>query len=267
MIRTMLALALSAGAAHADCGPTPGPCEIPDGIYHVELPEAPTGASLMFIHGWNASGEGMLRARGMVEAALARGYAVVAPSGQPMSDRPNRSWSFRPGSPGRDEITFLQDVRDDVSARFDLDPTRMLLSGFSIGGSMVAYLACAAPDAFPAYAPVSGNFWRPHPEGCEGPAPMFHVHGWQDRTVPLEGRALGGGRVRQGDVFEAMQIWRDTNECPNLNARDFATDDGYWRRRWIDCAAPLEFALFDGGHGIPAGWTDMALDWFEGLLD
>jgi polyhydroxybutyrate depolymerase len=25
----------------------------------------------------------------------------------------------------------------------------------------------------------------------------------------------------------------------------------------------LELALFDGGHGVPRGWSGLALDWFE----
>ncbi|CAM4365558.1 alpha/beta hydrolase family esterase [Palleronia rufa] len=262
-----LIVALIAGqAAQAGCGPDPAPCAIDGGDYHAARPDAPDGSALVFIHGYNSSGEAMMRARGMVEAALERGYTVIAPSGQPMQSGDGRTWSFRPDrSGGRDDIAFLQAVRDDAVARFDLDPARMLLAGFSIGGSMTAYVACAVPGAFSAYAPVSGNFWRPYPESCAGPAPMFHTHGWRDGTVPLEGRVLRGGALRQGDVFAAMRIWRDTNGCPKLQADGFDTSGDFWRRRWSDCAAPLELALFDGGHEIPPGWTDMALDWFEGL--
>ena len=261
-----LMAAVTAHGAQAGCAADPAPCTIDGGEYHAERPDAPDGSALVFIHGYNATGEGMLRARGMVDAALERGTTVIAPSGQPMDSGNGRRWGFRPDRPGtRDDVAFLQSVRDDAVARFGLDRGRMLLAGFSIGGSMAAYVACAVPDAFPAYAPVGGNFWRPHPERCAGPAPMFHTHGWRDGTVPLEGRVLGGGSVRQGDVFEAMQIWRDTNGCPKLQADGFETAGDFWRRRWSDCAAPLELALFDGGHGIPAGWTDMALDWFEGL--
>ncbi|SHJ67418.1 polyhydroxybutyrate depolymerase [Palleronia salina] len=263
-------------AAQAACGPDPDPCAIPDGTYHVELPESPAPGTpaLMMLHGWGASGEGMLRARSMVDAALDRGYAVIAPDGIPRANGRGLSWAFHPDRPGpRDEIAFLQSVRDDAADRFGIAPGSILLAGFSIGGSMTAYAACAAPDAFTGYAPLGGNFWHPLSDTCAGPAAMLHVHGWRNGTVPLEGRILRGGSmedpdvVAQGNVWAAMEIWRATNDCPDLQPRAFPETEGFWRRAWEGCAAPLEIALFDGGHSIPLGWTDMALDWFEGLAD
>jgi polyhydroxybutyrate depolymerase len=140
---------------------------------------------------------------------------------------------------------------------------RMLLAGFSIGGSQVSYLACAHPDAFAAYAPVAGSFWRPHPAGCAGPVRLLHTHGLADRTVPLEGREVASG-FRQGNVYEAMQIWRATDACGAVAARNSTAI--FDVQHWGDCApgSDLIFALHDGGHSIPEGWADMALDWFEG---
>ncbi|SFE66498.1 alpha/beta hydrolase family esterase [Roseivivax sediminis] len=265
--------AMSAVAAEAGCGPVAEPCEVEAGTYHVEQPDMPAeGApALMFIHGWGASGEGTLTMRGVVETALARGYAVIAPDGIPREGRSGRTWAFHPDRPQRrDEIAFLTEVRDDAATRFDLDAGKMLLAGFSIGGSMTSYLACAEPEAFAAYAPVSGSFWRPHPEGCAGPVRLLHTHGWRDGTVPLEGRLLRGENleapdaVAQGDVWYAMDLWRQAGGC-RLQADTFGDDGTYWRKDWTSCVdgARLAFALFDGGHAVPPGWARMALDWFE----
>ena len=148
---------------------------------------------------------------------LARGYAVIGPNGL---KRPNSrfgpGWSFHPDRPKqRDELSFMRDIIDDAVKNHGVDRDRILLAGFSIGGSMTSYLACDAPDLARAYAPVGGSFWRPHPamDACAGPVNLLHTHGWRDKTVPLEGRPLGGGRIVQGDVFQAMQIWRATNGC------------------------------------------------------
>ncbi len=246
------------------------------GSYHIELPTEPRtdGAALVFLHGWGSSGQGTLTMRGVVEAALSRGYAVIAPDGVPRGGGNGLTWAFHPDRPGpRDEIAFLGNVRDVAAARFGLASDRMLLSGFSIGGSMTSYLACAAPDAFAAYAPVAGSFWRPHPKGCTGPVRLFHTHGWRDQVVPLEGRLLRGdapdapGAVAQGDVWYAMDVWRRANGC-GLKADRFSAEGMYMRRDWDSCdpGAALGFALFDGGHAVPRGWTDMALDWFEGVM-
>jgi polyhydroxybutyrate depolymerase len=195
---------------------------------------------------------------------LGRGYAVIAPDGQTRETGQGRSWDFHPDRPAtRDETAFLIAVADDAAARFGLDREAMLLAGFSIGGSMTSYVACQAPDAFAAYAPVAGSFWRPHPDACAGPVRLLHTHGRADRTVPLDGREISPG-FRQGNVFEAMELWRLTNGC----SPDPRTEPAgiYTVQRWTDCppGADLRFALHEGGHSIPKGWARMAVDWFEG---
>ena len=153
------------------------------------------------------------------------------------------------------------------AARFAIDRDHILLAGFSIGGSMTSYIACEDPGAFAAYAPVAGSFWRPHPAACAGPVRLLHTHGWRDATVPLEGRSFNSGAFAQGDVFQAMEIWRAANRCGKAMPQDFDAIGIYWLRRWTGCAegAALEFALHEGAHGIPKGWATLALDWFEGL--
>jgi polyhydroxybutyrate depolymerase len=265
------ALGLFAGSAWAGCGDQPDACETSGGIYHIEMP-APEqgfeGHAVMFLHGYGGSGAGALKNRGMVEALKGRGYAVIAPTAERRNGG-NRSWVFYPGWSGRDDAAFLADVRGDVADRFAVDPERVLLAGFSAGGFMVNYLACADPGAFPAYAPVSGGFWRPMPDSCAGPVKMFHTHGWSDGVVPLEGRILGGGRFEQGDIFAGFEIWREANECPQHAPDKTFRSDGFQHRVWEDCApgSHLQFALFPGGHRVPAGWADMAVDWFEAQLD
>ncbi len=229
----------------------------------------------MFLHGWGSTGMGSLGNRRWVPQALAAGWAVIAPNGMPRTGRSGRQWAFHPDWPrARNDIAFLQAVRDNAANRFDLDPDRIALGGFSIGGSMTHYLACAAPDAFAAYIPVAGAFWRPHLEGCNGPVRLLHTHGWRDTTVPLEGRVVRGAdaldpnALIQGDVFFAMQLWRAENGCLQLRGDRFETDGPFWRRSWDRCTpeTALELALFDGGHTVPAGWIDIALPWLEKVL-
>ena len=87
--------------------------------------------------------------------------------------------------------------------------------------------------------------------------------------MPLEGRRVGSG-FEQGDVFQAMQIWREVNGCENYRADRFATGEGEpqrWTRTWTECRSgtALELALFDGSHAVPRGWANATLDWFEAL--
>jgi len=263
-----LCLAVTGHSAWASCGDTENACETESGEYHIELPEVDNPPLVVFLHGYGGSGAGTMRNRGMVDPLLERGYAVMAPEALERPDRGGtKSWNFYPGFGDRDETTFLSDVVADAAARFGIDSDRVVLGGFSAGGFMVNYLACEAPETFSAYVPVSGGFWRPHPEACAGPVRMFHTHGWTDNVVPLEGRLLGGGRYHQGDIFAGLEIWRIANECVDTKPSGFSTTGQFMRRNWMGCAegSALEFALFPGGHTVPAGWADMMVDWYEGL--
>lgn len=261
-----------AGLAAADCGPAAGACEIDGGSYHAVVPSGPAKGAVVFLHGWGGTGEGSLRMREMVETFTRRGYVVIAPDGTPMRGPDRLRWAFRASPTAkRDDQAFLAAVKADGAARFGFDPSRVLLAGFSNGAFMTTYIACRDPDAFAAYAPVGGTFWRIQPEKCAGPVKLLQTHGWSDTTVPLEGRMVRGSDARdpasfvQGDVFAALDLWRTTNGCVRFNPDMSETDGTFWRRVWEACAAnsALELAIHPGGHSVPEGWAQMAIDWFE----
>jgi polyhydroxybutyrate depolymerase len=273
MTQRILALALTltsafvATAATADCNGDTGPCVLPNGTYHIVLPEGTKGPipAILLLHGYGGEGLGTIRNKPMVNLMLGRGYAVIAPDGQPRENGEGRSWDFHPDRPAtRDETAFLISVADDAATRFGLQRDDMLLAGFSIGGSMTSYVACQAPDAFAAYAPVAGSFWLPQPTSCAGPVRLFHTHGKADQTVPLLGREIMPGFV-QGNVFKAMETWRLTDGCPSAEADETITLGIYTVQHWTGCqpGTDLRFALHEGGHSIPKGWAQMAVDWFE----
>jgi polyhydroxybutyrate depolymerase len=269
----LLAAMLATGQAAACDDGAPCAYDTELGRYHAALPAETNDAPiLLLLHGAGGSGRGVLGVSDVVEVATARGYAVIAPDAQPWGEgRRGGLWSFLPSDQrprSRDEGAFLTEVVEDAAARFGLDAERTLLAGFSAGGFMVSYLACEEPERFPAYAPVAGGFWRPHPERCAGPVRLLHVHGLSDGVVPLEGRPLGGGRYLQGDIFEGMALWRAANGCTAPNPDLYFDSGKFMRRRW-SCApgTALELALHPGGHRVPDGWTAMALNWFEALPD
>jgi len=250
-------------------------CGTPLGQYALHLPakieQGEAVPALLYFHGAGGSGPKALRNKGMLNTFAERGYAIIAPSGL---KRPNSrfgpGWSFLPfREKRRDELDFAREILADASNKHGIDRNNILISGFSIGGSLAWYLACQDPHLGRAFAPVAGAFWRPHPKSsdCKGPVQLLHTHGWRDGTVPLEGRPLGGGRIYQGDVFAGLRILREINGCTQLRADKFNTSDRFWRRKWTRCidGSNLEFALHTGGHGVPKGWAEMAIDWFESL--
>lgn len=268
-----LLLALPAGSTRgaAACGAVEDPCATPLGTYHVAVPDGP-GPHPVFLYFHGAGGNGARQLETVwAQALLARGFAVAAPNGL---ERPNSrfgpGWFFRPESPGRrDELAFARELIGDLVDRHTVDPDRVVLTGYSIGGSLVWYLACADHQLAAAYTPYAGGFWRPHPENCSGPVKLLHTHGWRDQTVPLEGRPLRDGAIYQGDIFEGLQRWRAENGCTKLRADEFDTSGRYWRRIYTSCdeGTALELALWPGGHVPPDGeWAEFAADWVDRVL-
>ena len=252
----------------AACGGMEAPCEIEGGTYHIVLPEGLAKGTIMHLHGGGATGRGVLDSK-IADAALGRGYVLIAPQGWHPENRWQKDWSV-PGkgmSYKRDDVGFLRAVLADVEGRHSVAVDDILLSGFSRGGSMVWTIACETPDLARAYAPVAGAFWDHLPESCASPVDLFHTHGWTDRVVPLEGRSFDDGRVVQGDVWASLFVLRATNGCVNRQPETALVEGSLWFRHWSDCSAgQIDLMLHPGGHGPPEGWIDRVLDWFEARL-
>ncbi|MEP5730561.1 MAG: polyhydroxybutyrate depolymerase [Sulfitobacter sp.] len=269
MLGLTLGLFQTVGAFAQGCGQSDTPCQIDSGTYHMLLPEtdAPKGG-VVFLHGGGGRGAGLLRTN-IARLSVERGYVFVAPNGEHPGARFPNNWAVRAKNFGheKDDIAFLNDVMDDVAERHNVDRDKMLLSGFSRGGSMVWDVACFDHKSARAYAPSAGAFWDDLPESCEGPVDLFHTHGWNDRTVPLEGRPLRNGTIAQGDVWESLQILRGTNGCTSRQPSRSVVEDARWYKHWEECdAGRIDLMLHPGGHGSPKGWAPMILDWFEERL-
>lgn len=274
-LQTLLALSMLASwvpfaAGAQSCGGADAPCVIESGSYHLRLPaqDDPHGVVIL-LHGGGGHGRGLLDTN-LARQSVERGFIFVAPNGEHPTARFPNNWAVRADNFGheKDDIAFLADVMDDVAQTYEVDRTRMLLAGFSRGGSMVWDVACFAPSLARAYAPSAGAFWDTLPEACEGPVDLFHTHGWNDRTVPLEGRPLWDGSVAQGDVWQSLQILRQANGCTSRQPSRSQQDGDRWLRHWEDCAqGRIDLMLHPGGHGSPADWAPRVLDWFEARLE
>jgi polyhydroxybutyrate depolymerase len=270
-ILIMVVLITVRPALALDCGGAAKPCKVAAGEYHIVVPAGwKGGPAVLHLHGYGGTGARVIRNKSFVAEFTARGYAVIAPTAAPWHKNKPTDWAVRDGwtTYPRNDVGFLRHVLADAVARARVDPDRVLLSGFSRGGSMVWEVACLAPDFARAYAPASGGFWLPMTKDCVGPVHMLHAHGFADKVVPLEGRkwrnAEFGVTVSQADLWEGLQLWRRENGCPS-NAAEHDVTDGLWRKRWKCKRGSLQLVLHKGGHGLPNGWIKMALDWFESL--
>jgi len=263
----LILLTLSLPACASACGGSLQACVIDSGRYHIVLPkDRPPTATVMYLHGLGGRGSGLIKGK-MAREATKRGYAFIAPNGfHPDADLP-RNWAVKADNfvYNGDDQAFLRDVMQDAAKRHGVPTDRLLLSGFSRGASMTWDIACATPEFATAYAPVAGAFWVTLPKSCSGPVKLLHTHGWNDRTIPLEGRRLFFPEkdVKQGDLWASLKILRETNGCDARQPERSELKGDRWWRYWTNCkAGRIELVLHPGGHAVQDDWAMIALDWF-----
>lgn len=250
-------------SAEPGCGPETA-CIIPTGSYHARAPVGWDGVShlpvVFYYHGYRQTGRVVMGMKALKRAVDDAGALVIAPDGL------DGGWSVR-GAPtnNRDDIAFASDLLKDVARRWPIDPTRLWVSGFSLGASMAWDIACLNGDRYAGFFPVSGAFWRPHPLTCpSGPVTMLHVHGRGDKIMPLEGRTIRA-QWRQGDVFQSFKVLLEHNRCapPKI---EHTGPEGLLCEEWNNCAegTRLALCLYDGGHAAPKDWYPRAFEWLKG---
>lgn len=78
----------------------------------------------------------------------------------------------------------LLELLDYVEKKFSIDPTRVYLAGYSMGGYGTWSLAAVAPDRFAAIVPVSGG-GNPSDGSKLSKLPIWAFHGAIDTVVPI----------------------------------------------------------------------------------
>ncbi len=253
-------VAISMGTASAACG-VETDCTVAGGTYRIDLPEGGVTGAIFFAHGYRGSANGTMRNGNLRRMATGRGLAFVAlDAGEDDWALPNAPGA-RGETDGQTEFDYVAAVVADVTTLHGVPADRLMLSGFSAGGMLVWNVACARPDLFAGFVPVSGTFWLEPPETCSMPAAsIIHMHGTTDRTVPLNGRAIGN--TRQGRVPDAMTMYQrvggfdvsavEGHQMGQLNCGEMRNSDG----------AILAFCQFEGGHSFSRTYLTMAWDRF-----
>lgn len=80
-------------------------------------------------------------------------------------------------------IELLDELLEDKGTRWKIDPTRIYLTGLSMGGFGTWETGMKYPARFAAIAPVAGGYREYDPEGFEN-LPVWTFHGADDEIVP-----------------------------------------------------------------------------------
>lgn len=257
----LFALALFPGAALA-CGPD-SDCVVGDRTYRIAMPEGHDGTAavgaIVFSHGYRGSARGLMRNGNLRRMVSDMGLALIGLKSK------DDDWVL-PNSPqhmdsdGSTEFTYVDAVLDHAATNFAIDRDRMMATGFSAGGMMTWNLACARPESFAGFAPISGTFWLEAPQTCARPvASVIHIHGDADPTVPLSGRPIL--QTHQGDVMEALEMYAKFGNFDVVSPQK--TDRLDCKRQRNPQGAILDFCTFEGGHSFRSEYLKYAWDTFE----
>lgn len=268
LVRAALLPMLVLAAPALACGPD-SDCSLPgDRTYRLYVPgglDGPAGA-VFHAHGYRCSADGAMDNAALRAMADRLGMVLVAMN----ADADDWNLAHRPAEPAQEEAReygYVAAVIEDVAARVAaqgvaLDRDRLIATGFSAGGMMTWTLACGMGGTFAGFVPYAGTFWAPVPATCPGPAgTLIHIHGLEDETVPLEGRAIGG--ARQGNVIDAFRMYAALGGYPEPQQVAFPLGEGCLVSLG-ETAGGVALCLFRGGHSYATERVEWAI---EQILD
>lgn len=185
--------------------------------YLVHRPATPPPSGgyplVVMLHGGLGSAAQAERSYGWDAVADQQGFVVVYPDGI------DRTWNAgtccgRAQRDGVDDVGFLSTVVTDVAKQVAIDPKRRFVTGMSNGAMMSYRLACQT-TIFAAFAPVAGT----QLSDCRSAAPssLLAIHGADDDTVRLDGRAGSGAvRVVGPPLSSVLDGWRKRDGCESF---------------------------------------------------
>lgn len=228
-------------------------------FYHLHVPDSiqpgQPAPLVVALHRFTETGPKMARLTGFNAVADRECFFVAYPTA------PLRAWNaFRFSQ--RDDPAFIQAVVQDVSARHDVDPSRIYLVGASSGGYMTSAFVLGNPGLFAAAAVVMATVPRNAAEqAAPGSTPVLMMLGTEDPLVPYDSPTLNAGPGRSADVLpaeEAAAFWTARNGCAGAPAveavPDRDPDDGTATTVETyggeDCEVVL-YRIEGGGHTWP----------------
>lgn len=160
---------------------------------------------------------------------------------------------------GAADTQFVRVLLDTLAARYPLDQTRLVATGFSNGGGFAQRLACEMTHRFAGIVAVGSALSRARAASCAptGITRVRYVVGTNDQATPPEGSAT---------VFppdEAAAFWAGLNACRTGPITTVLTDRNSddqrpTRMAWSGCDQGAQVDLFVVPEGLHL-W-DMSAD-------
>jgi polyhydroxybutyrate depolymerase len=240
--------------------------------FHLHVPDRldPTqpAALVLSFHGAGSNGRDNESLERWHPLSDQEGFLVVEPDGTSPSALATDVWNAGAccgvaSDTQIDDVGFVGQLIDTISATLSVDPKRVFSTGFSNGGALSHRLACEMSGRIAAIAPVAGLMLDVDLDAggvqkftCAPtrPVPVFEIHGSLDEIALYNGGKstclIGTPTMRS--VGDTIADWAQRNGCMTTQHTDPAPNDRVLCRSYDGCAAQTTLCTVkDMGHAWP----------------
>ncbi|MCW3103901.1 MAG: hypothetical protein JWO09_2341 [Bacteroidetes bacterium] len=233
--------------------------------YRLYVPAAYNGSTawplILNIHGYTSNAAAEQAYTNFGPIADTAHFLMVYPNATVYMGQP--TWNSGFGMPV-DDIGFLSNLIDSLSATYNIDQNSVYSCGMSNGGYMSHTLACALSSKIAAIASVTGTMTPAQRSSCSPgrPVPVMQIHGTSDGTVPFYG---GSYSIAIDTLVKYWVLNNGCNPTPVYNAMpDINTSDGCNADHFVYnggmMGSTVEFYRINGGghtwpYTYPIGTT------------
>jgi polyhydroxybutyrate depolymerase len=226
--------------------------------YRLYVPAAYNGTTarplILNLHGYTSTAQAQQLYSNFEPIADTANFLMVYPQGTMYMGQPYWNAGLNPG--GVDDVQFLSELIDTISAGYNIDANSVYSCGMSNGGYMSQSLACELNNKVAAIASVTGSMFTSQHASCfpTRPVPVMQISGTSDGTVNYNG---GAGYLA---IDSVVKFWVDINNCnpsavfnavPNTSTSDGCTAEHYVYNGG-DLGSSVElYKIIGGGHTWP----------------
>lgn len=228
--------------------------------YRLYIPAIYTGSTarpLVFnMHGYTSNALAQQQYTIFEPIADTANFLMVFPQGT--KDGSNQPyWNAGINVSGVNDIQFLNNLIDSLSAQYNIDSNRIYSCGLSNGGFMSQTLACELSNRITAIASVAASMYTTqYGSNCHPtrPVPVMQISGTADGTVPYSGSSIFE------PVDTVVKYWVTKNVCnpsaifsnvPNTNTSDGCTAEHYLYSGGLSGSTVELYKIIGGGHSWP----------------
>jgi polyhydroxybutyrate depolymerase len=242
-----------------------------DGIersYVVRLPPGHPRAGerlplVLVLHGGGGNAAITETMTGFTAKARAEGFIVVYPEGTGRREGMLLTWNAKhccghAMENAVDDVGFIRDILDRLSARYPIDSSRIYVTGMSNGAMMAHRLGIELSDRFAAIATVVGTLFGDEPTPAH-PVSALMINGMLDQNVPHAGGPPGGRFSSSWDGTPTLpsirqaSFWASADRCATgVESRD---RNGVVHLKYPcpNGKAVESYLIADSGHAWPGG--------------